>query len=335
MSYEVVLQNKFFLRELVESITLKDSLDQISYQGMIGLSIPASFPGIEPGQEIRISGVPYDGDRSSVGGQAGGGAMVPLLHPGVVWDCSSTLKQTKHITVTVYDRTIYLAKSEDEYLFPAGGTAAQRLRKYAADWGISLDKVPDTKTKLKKTVYRPQTLYNMMMSDLKETVKAGGDMYVPRMTPAGLTLFKIGSNNVVWKLEQLEEATQNRTLEGTVTRVKVIGTEDKGDSAPSKVLAVASGETAKYGVLQRILQDENVKTAGAAKKFAESMLTGQGQSYTVTCLDLNTIRAGDKVNFNGLNLIVTSVSHELGDPGHMTLELATLDDVKRRYYLDH
>ncbi|GJM78891.1 hypothetical protein HMSSN139_13870 [Paenibacillus sp. HMSSN-139] len=175
----------------------------------------------------------------------------------------------------------------------------------------------------------------MMMSDLKETVKAGGDMYVPRMTPAGLTLFKIGSNNVVWKLEQMEEATQNRTLEGTVTRVKVIGAEDRGDNAPSKVLAVASGETAKYGVLQRIVQDENVKTAGAAKKYAESMLTGQGQSYTVTCLDLNTIRAGDKVNFNGLNLIVTSVSHELGDPGHMTLELATLDDVKRRYYLDH
>ncbi|WP_339817055.1 phage portal protein [Paenibacillus sp. FSL R7-0216] len=331
MSYEVVLQNKYYLRELVESISLKDSLDQISYQGAIGLKLPDSFPGIEPGQEIRISGVPYDGAGSSI---AAGGKMVHLLHPGVVWDCSSTLKQTKHMTVTVYDRTIYLAKSEDEYLFPAGGTAAQRLRKYAADWGIPLDTVPDTKTKLKKAVYRPQTLYNMILSDLKETAKAGGDMYVPRMTPAGLTLFKIGSNNVVWKLEQLEEATQNRTLEGTVTRVKVIGTEDRGDSAPSKVLAVASGETAKYGVLQRILQDENVKTAGAAKKFAESMLTGQGQSYTVTCVDLNTIRAGDKVHFNGLNLIVTSVSHELGDPGHMTLELATMNDVKRRYYLD-
>ncbi|MEC2342980.1 phage portal protein [Paenibacillus barengoltzii] len=331
MSYEVVLQNKYYLRELVKNISLKDSLDQISYQGTIGLSIPASFPGIEPGQEIRISGVPYSGSGNDI---AAGGKMVPLLHPGVVWDCSSTLKQSKYMTVTVYDRTIYLAKSEDEYLFPAGGTAAQRLRKYATDWGIPLDKVPDTKTKLKKAVYRPQTLYNMILSDLKETVKAGGDMYVPRMTPAGLTLFKVGGNDVVWKLEQLEEATQNRTLEGAVTRVKVIGTEDRSESAPSKVLAVASGETAKYGVLQRVVQDENVKTAGAAKKYAESMLTGLRQSYTVTCIDLNTIRAGDKVIFNGLNLIVTSVSHELGDPGHMTLELATMDDVKRRYFLE-
>lgn len=330
MSYEVVLQNKYFLRELVEGITLKDSLDQISYQGTIQLKIPASFPGIEPGQEIRISGVPFIGEGSS-----DGGSMVPLLHPGVVWECSSTIQQTKHMTVTVYDRTIYLAKSEDECLFPAGGTASQRLRKYAADWSIKLGSVPDTKTKLKKAVYRPQTLYSMIMSDLKETVKAGGEMYIPRMTPGGLTLFQIGGNSTVWILEQLEEATQNRTLEGTVTRVKVIGSEDRSENAPSKVLAVASGETAKYGVLQRIVQDENVKTASAAKKFAESMLTGQGQTYNVTCVDLNTVRAGDKVNFNGLNLIVTSVSHQLGDPGHMTLELATIDDVKRRYFLDH
>lgn len=69
MSYEVVLQNKYYLRELVEGITLKDSLDQISYQGTIQLKIPASFPGIEPGQEIRISGVPFSG---------GGGALQEL-----------------------------------------------------------------------------------------------------------------------------------------------------------------------------------------------------------------------------------------------------------------
>lgn len=62
----MVLQNKYYLRELVESISLKDSLDQISYQGAIGLKLPDSFPGIEPGQEIRISGVPYDGAGSSI-----------------------------------------------------------------------------------------------------------------------------------------------------------------------------------------------------------------------------------------------------------------------------
>lgn len=322
MSYEVVLQNKYYLRELIESISLSDSLDQIAYQASVTMNIPADFPGIEPGQEIRISGVPF--------GESG---QVYLIHPGVIWDCSSTAGMTKKMTLTVYDRTIYLAKSEDECLFAAGGTASQRLKKHAADWSIKLAQVPDTKTKLKKSVYRAQTIYNMIMSDLKETVKSGGDMYIPRMTASGLELFKIGGNKTVWRLEGIEEATQNRTLEETVTRVKVLGSES-GQDAPSKVLAIASGQTAEYGVLQRIVQDDDVKTADAAKKMAESMLTGKGVTYSVSCTDLNTIRAGDKVNFNGMGLIVTSVTHQLGDPGHMTLELSSFEDVKRRYFLD-
>ncbi|MCA1293711.1 phage portal protein [Paenibacillus sp. alder61] len=323
MSYEVVLQNKYDLRELVESITLTDSLDQIAYQASIAIKVPADFPGIEPGHEIRISGVPF-----------GASNRVPLLHPGVVWDCGSTAGQTKHMNLTVYDRTIYLAKSEDECLFAKGGTASQRLKQHAANWSIKLASVPDTKTKLNKAVYRAQTIYSMIMADLKETVKSGGDMFIPRMTSAGLELFKIGGNKTVWRLEGIEEATQSRTLEETVTRVKVLGSS-ADENAPSKVLAIASGQTAEYGVLQRIVQDENVKTADAAKKLAESMLTGKGLSYSVSCIDLNTVRAGDQVNFNGLNLIVTSVSHQLGDPGHMTLELATYEDVKRRYFLEH
>ncbi|WP_136604673.1 XkdQ/YqbQ family protein [Paenibacillus dokdonensis] len=376
MSYEVVYQDKFYLRELIESITLKDSLDQISYQADIKMKITSDFPNLEPGQDIRVSGVPF-----------GGSDMVYLLNPGVVWDCDSSNKSTKHMSMTVYDRTIYLAESEDEYLLPAGQTASQRLRKYAADWGIKLSTIPDTSTKLKKAVYRSQAIYKMITSDLQETVKSGGDMYIPRMTPAGLELFKVGSNKDVWILESIEETTQRRTLKGTITKVKVIGTEDRKEKAkskkkpttsnpapntenmtleeigrlyggqvdkktkgtskkakvkadskvelPSKILAIATGQTAKYGTLQRMVQDEDVKTTAAAKKLGESMLSGVQETFTVTCLDLNTIRAGDAVNFNGIKLIVTSVSHELDDPGHMSLELASMDYVRRRYFLNY
>ena len=41
MSYEVVLDNKQYLRELVESISLKDSLEQIAYEATIQLKVPA------------------------------------------------------------------------------------------------------------------------------------------------------------------------------------------------------------------------------------------------------------------------------------------------------
>lgn len=320
--YEVVLANKYFLRELVESITLEESLDEIAYRATVRLVVTPDFPGIAPGKECRISGVPF-----------GGSSMVYLLHPGVVWECESETRGQKHLTATIYDRTIYLAKSEDEYLFPAGLTASQRLKQYAADWGIPLGQVADTGVPLAKAVYRAQPLWSMIQADLKETVAKGGEMYRPRMTPDGLELVKLGSNETVWVLEleqNIEELTQRRTLEGAVTQVKVLGNAEEDQRSP--VLAIVKGEAAKYGTLQRVISDEKIKNAAQAKTAGQKMLAGMQETFTVTGIDINTIRAGDKVQLNGMDLLVRSVRHELGSPGHMTLELAGEDVIRRGVY---
>ena len=350
--YEVVLNNQYFLRELVTGITMEDSLDEISYRATVHLVLTQDWPGAYPGQEIRISGIPF-----------GGSDMVYLLHPGVVWEEEFSYTGTDKLSITVYDRTIYLAKSEDEYLLPAGQTASQRLKKYAADWGIPIGNIPDTGVPLAKAVYRPQSIYSMIMADLKETVKKGGKMYRPRMTPNGLELYELGSNSTVWVFEinqNVESITQRRTLEGTVTQVKVLGTEHKaqdidtsgmtleeiarryaveGDEKlelPSPLLAIEKGETDRFGTLQRVIQDSEIKTVAQAREAARRMLSGVQETFTVSAIDVNTIRAGDKVELagSGMELLVMSVRHELGDPGHMTMELATPDYVRRRYYFD-
>jgi hypothetical protein len=324
--YDVILADRYYLRELVESIVLEDSVEEIAYRATIRLAVTPDFPAVGPGQSCSISGIPF-----------GGSSMVSLLHPGVVWECTNETVGMKHMSMTVYDRTIYLAKSEDEYLLPAGQTAGQRLRKYAADWGIPVGSVPDTGVPLAKAVYRAQPIYSMIMSDLKETVKKGGKMYRPRMTPNGLELYELGSNAVVWTFEQnVEQLSQQRTLEGTVTQVKVLGTETDSNELPSPVLAVEKGDTAKYGTLQRVIQDSEIKTVAQAREAARKMISGVQETFSVTSIDINTIRAGDKVELagSGLSLLVMSVRHELGDPGRMTMELATPEYVQRRYYCD-
>ncbi|PYI52549.1 XkdQ/YqbQ family protein [Paenibacillus flagellatus] len=325
--YEVVLDNRYLLGDLVESITLEESLDEIAYRATVNLMVTEDFPGIRPGQEIRVSGIPHRGS-----------AMVYLLHPGVVWECENSYRGANRLTATLYDRTIYLSKSEDEYLFPAGQTASQRLAKYASDWGIPLHQIPDTVYTLSKKVYRAQPIYSMLMSDLKETARAGGWPYRPRMTPNGLELFPIGSNETVWALEpdgNIDSITQRRTLEGAVTRVKVLGKEENPESA-TEILAVESKDTDLYGTLQKVHMDSSITTVSGAVQAAKGMLSGIQETLTVTALDVNTIRAGDRVALigSGMDLIATSVRHELGRPGKMTLELATFDYVKRRYYLD-
>lgn len=328
MSYKVIVGGDRDITAMVESISIRDALDQIAYQANIRLAVSTAdkLPDLTPGTDLRISGVPFDKDD-----------FYPLLHPGVIWEAESTNSGTKRISLVAYDRMIYLEKSEDEYLFPKDQTAKQRLQKYAKDWKIKLaDDLPDTKTKLGKAVYRSQTIFSMLFADLKETAKSGGKMYHPRMTSRGLELFELGSNKQPYELDRLIDVAQMRTLEGAVTKVKVLAAAESsgGKEVPSKILTVEEQGTKELGTLQKIVSDDQVKTAKAAKKLAQSYLTGIQETFTVTAPDINTIRAGDSVKLSGMKLLVTSVSHDLGRPGTMTLELATEASVKRRFYLD-
>ncbi|UNK17657.1 phage portal protein [Paenibacillus sp. N3/727] len=325
MSYKVILQDKYDLSPLVESINLRDSLEQTAYQGTVNLVVTPEMPPIEPGMAIRISGIPY-----------GKKDYVPLLHPAVVWEVSTSNNGVKRMTLTLYDRTVYLDKSEDEYLFPAKQTATQRFKKYAADWDLKIAVLPDTEKKLGRSVYRTQSIYASMFADLRETAKAGGKLYHPRMISSGLELYELGSNKDVYILEALTDTTQSRTLEGAATMVKVLATaaSETGKEVPSKVLAIEKKDIEKYGQLQAIIQDDEVKSGAAARQLAKSKLRGIQESISLNAPDINTIRAGDAVMLGKMKLIVISVSREMGNPGSMSLELGTYDDVKRRFYLE-
>jgi hypothetical protein len=315
--YRLILADQYDLSDLAEEITLEDSLEEIAYRATVRMAVTPDLPVLSPGQTVRIAGIPY-----------GGQDWADLLRPGLIWECSSVNGGTKHLTLTIYDQTIYLAKSEDERLMPAGQTASQRLKQYAKEWNIRVGSVPDTGIPLARNIKRSQSIFSMIQEDLKETADKGGALFRPRMTPNGLELVRLGGNATVWELETLEEVTQNRTLEGAVTQVKVLGSQSD-DAKLSPVLALVKGETDKYGTLQKVIQDCKIETVEQAKKAAKNALLGMQETFAVTAPDINTIRAGDKVRLNGLDLLATNVVHRLGTPGHMELELAAEDKVRR------
>lgn len=325
MSYKVILQDQYDLSPLVEAISLRDSLEQVAYQGTVNLVVTPDMPPISPGMAIRISGIPY-----------GKKDYVPLLHPAVVWEVETSNNGVKRMTLTLYDRTVYLDKSEDEYLFPAKQTATQRFKKYAADWNLKIAVLPDTEKQLGRSVYRTQSIYASMFADLRETAKAGGKLYHPRMISSGLELYELGTNKDVYILEAITDTTQSRTLEGAATKVKVLATaaSETGKEVPSKVMAIEEKDIAKYGQLQAIIQDDEVKSPAAARQLARSKLRGIRETISLNAPDINTIRAGDAVMLGSMKLLVISVSRELGSPGSMMLELGSYDDVKRRFYLE-
>lgn len=340
--YEVVLGNKYYLRELIEGITLEDSLEQIALRATVRLRKTDELARIlsAAGHRIenwpaRVSGIPF-----------GGSGMGYLLHPGRVWDVEDTEAKADELTLTVYDASIAMGSSEDEYLFAAGTTASQRLKRYCTDWGIPVDaSLPDTKVALAKAVKRGEgsTIYSMLEADLKETAVKGGDMYRVRwkltraLNGATLTLFKIGSNATVWVLETgstLEEVVWRSSMEGAITQVKVLGKAAEGKRSP--ILGIVKGETEKYGTLQKVFSDEKVKTASQATESGTKLLSGPTKQITVSAIDINTIRSGDKVRLitkrGTFDLIVCSSLHTFGTPGRMALELAEESEVRRRYF---
>jgi len=319
VSYEVIFANKYDLSELIEDLSMEESLDEIAYCTNIKLAVTPDIPAISPGQEIRVAGIPYGKTKKE-----------NLLNPGVVWECHSVNTGRKHLTVTAYEKTIYLAKSDDERLMPAGQTATERIKQYAKEWGIPVGNILDTRLKLARNIKRTQTIMSMIQEDLKETVDKGGAMYRTRMTERGLELVEIGGNKIVWELEAIEEVTQSRTLEGAVTQVKVIGPQES-ENWVAKTLTVMKKDTEKYGTLQKLIMDNKIETVDQAKKAAAKTLLGLQETVSVTALDINTIRAGDRVLLNGWELIVTKVRHQLGDPGRMELELASEAKVRRDY----
>jgi hypothetical protein len=321
--YEVILADKYYLRELVESISLDESLDEISFRATVRIKNMPDLPVLEPGQAIEIWGKPFQGTGSK-----------PLLSSGVIWEVETEKRGQIHTTLTIFDKMVYLGKSEDEYLFPAGQTATQRLRRYMDDWQITPGELADTKLALARSVFRAQTIYAMIKNDLNETATKGGDMFRPRMNAGKLDLIKLGGNETIWMLEadqNLQSIIEKNTLESVVTQVKVLGT-DSGDDKLSPVISLVKGETAQYGTIQKVLIDSKIKTGKEAETAAKKILTESRKSVTVECLDINTIRAGDKVKLNSVGLLVTSVRHNLGNPGHMTLTLATEEQVRREYY---
>lgn len=318
MPYELIVDRKYDVRELNELLVMEESIEEVSARVTATFVKTSDFPKLEGGEDFTIFG------------KAHGTNKIVQLFSGVVWDIFENKRGANKITLTCYDRSIYMAKSEDEYLFPGNETATQRIKQYASDWGIPLGTIADTGFKLAKAVYRAQPIQRMINNDLIETADKGGSLFITRMNVNKLELVQIGSNKEVWILEPTESISYNRTLDNAVTQVKVLGKETEDKRSP--ILATVSKDTSKYGTIQKVLQNEKVKTKADAEKAGGKLLAGPDETYTVTMPDINTIRAGDAVKLQNKELFVISLRRRMGPAGMITMELGSLDLIRRRFY---
>lgn len=67
-------------------------------------------------------------------------------------------------------------------------------------------------------------------------------------------------------------------------------------------------------------------------KRANTLFNTGEETTHVYGIDINSIRAGDRVSLNGNILYAIDVTHNLGSTGRMDLNLSNLDYIRRKFY---
>ena len=213
-----------------------------------------------------------------------------------VWDYQTD--PLGHLSITAYDPLIYLMKSKDDRFYKAGQTAKAIIQDIAKAWGMPLGTVQGPDVALAKQVFRGDTLADMIYSVLNEAKKKGGGKWIVRSKQGKIDIIRPGQNSPVYLFTadtNVESIEDRQDIEELVTRVKIVGAEDKEGRAP--VVAQMDGRT-EFGTLQEVVYQRQFDTPAAAKSAAEGILEERGQprrKRKVIAPDLPFIRKGDKV----------------------------------------
>jgi len=227
-----------------------------------------------------------------------------LVFSGIVWEWQYTSATQKEITLTAYDRMIQLQQSKDFKYIKAGMDTKTIISGICSDWGIPLNYSWNTIIHEKKT-YSSNTISDMIFDLLEDVRKKTGQKYIAYFKDNQLVICQYGMNQdvYVFDFENTVSTTNKLTINNLVTRVKIIGKEDKSGRAP--VEATINGDTG-FGVLQEIVRHDSNKKLSDVQKEANTILKDRGkpvETITVEAPDLPFLRKGDMVQMGAGNLL--------------------------------
>ncbi len=259
-----------------------------------------------------------------------GGGLQEIFR-GTVFSWDYRTDPLGHFTITAYDQLIYLTKSKDDRYYKAGTTAKAIIQDIAKAWGIPLGTVQGPDTTLAKQVFRGDALADMISSVLAQAKKRGAGKWIVRSKQGKIDVIRPGQNNPVYSFAadtNVNSVEDHQDIEELVTRVKIVGAEDKEGKAP--VVAKLDGKT-EFGVLQEVVYQRQYDNLAAAKSAAQDILKERGQPRKrrrVQAADLPFLRKGDKVYIAAGTMIgyfvVAGIAHD-ATTRTMTLEVEDVE----------
>lgn len=314
---------KYDVTEAMTALTLQEM------DGEIAQRVTIKLADVEAGGG-RLSGLFSEMNRVFV--YANDGSGNEEVFRGFIWELSDTQKKENELQLVCYDNLIFFMESEEYQYFSAGYSTKSICSTLCNNWGVKLlynyAYITHPKMPLRGN------LADIFLTDLLEEVrKKTGYKSVMRSIKDVVHIDGIGSNTTLYKICSGEngnaiEVGSTKSMHGVITKVVIIGKEDDNDRA--QVEDVVSGNTSRYGTLQKVVSVSSGTTLAEVKKEASQTIKEYGKpkkTYTVTCVNIPWIRKGDRVNvvagnMNG-NYIVKSITHYgLDKTMHMEVEAA-------------
>lgn len=221
---------------------------------------------------------------------------------GYVWGGGNqSALEEQGMTIKGYDHLIYMQESEASEFFASGMATEDIVGKVCQDWGVKLEYTYDSITHPKLALRG--SLSDILTSDILDPVKKQtGKDYTIISEKDVMKVKRVGDNKTIYRILEKSNAisaTSEFTMNGVVTKVVILGTADSDDREP--VEAVESGNTKKYGTLQKIIRRDENTTLDDAKKEARYIIKTDGDpkwSYLLKAPDIPWIRKGDMMYVN-------------------------------------
>lgn len=225
---------------------------------------------------------------------------------GIVWTKNYDEKvKDQDIQLVAYDKLIYLQKSKDNLYFAKGKSTKTVLNTIAKKWGIKLSYKYSSITH-GKLVFRGEYIADIIIEILEKVKKKTGIKYAIRCEKGTMYIEPYGTNSTIYQLHQKKNAistSYSTTMDGMITKVLIIGNEDKNDKSPN--LATVKGNTSKYGTLQEVISKSDDDKLSEIKKEAQQTIKENGKpttSINVKAIANPYIKKGHKVHIKAGNI---------------------------------
>lgn len=246
---------------------------------------------------------------------------------GYITDWKPTVSGSKDkFDVTCYDELYNLQESQDFIYYSAGAATGAVIKKIFSDWNVPMEKYDGPNVTHGKMAYKTEMLSDVLLDILDDAKKKGGEAAMIRAAKGKVSVLQWGSNKTVYHFEadNTKVVSQKMSTAGMITRVKIIGQEDKEGRA--SVEATVNGQT-EYGIRQKIYVRGKDDSVSDAKSAADDIIKEKGQvsnDISVQAPDIPFVRKGDLVHVKVGTLsgyyYVKGIRHD-ADTMSMTMDL--------------